>query len=65
MLDDYEKSKEFFIRVGPPPGYDEDYFEQLEQLYYNGDTLKRNVENQVQYLLCMYLPCRECVLISF
>lgn len=38
-LDDAEGALEFFDRIGPPPGYDDDYYDQLAHLYWDGDSL--------------------------
>lgn len=46
MLDDADTCGEFFDRVGPPPGYDDDYFEEVAETYWSGDTLKETVAKQ-------------------
>jgi len=51
MLNDSELCREFFIRVGPPPGYDESYYDQLEKIYIKGDTLQNNLDLQVKATL--------------
>lgn len=37
---------EFFDRIGPPPGYDEDYFNQLAESYKEGDHLQHQLRRQ-------------------
>lgn len=45
-LHDPEFALAFFDRVGPPPGYDDDYFMRLADSYKEGDHLQHQVRRQ-------------------
>jgi len=41
-LDAQNHNNLYFLRVGPPPGYTEDFYKRLAKMYYQGDTLLCN-----------------------
>lgn len=51
LLDDIKECQAFFDRIGPPPGYYEDFFENMTSLYFSGDNLRTNTRKQIQYLM--------------